>query len=120
MLVLAQHNKLVTARKRERVYAARIRYGIAEDPARAIGSAKEPLETVLKTVIGDHGHKSRDDIPELPKKAQAQLDPDPKSASGSETLRRTLSNRGQVVHGVASCAAFTERVRGAARATNGR
>jgi AbiJ N-terminal domain 5/Abortive infection C-terminus len=82
-------------------HAARIRHGIAEDPAQAIGSAKELLETVLKTIIGDHGQKSRDDIPELLKKAQAQLDLDPKNASGSETLRRTLSNLGQVVHGVA-------------------
>lgn len=82
-------------------HAARIRHGIAEDPAQAIGSAKELLETVLKTIIGDHGQKSRDDIPGLLKKAQAQLDLDPKSSTGSETLRRTLSNLGQVVHGVA-------------------
>jgi hypothetical protein len=82
-------------------HAARIRHGITEDPAQAIGSAKELLETVLKTINGDHGQKSREDIPELLKKAQAQLDLDPKSASGSETLRRTLSNLGQVVHGVA-------------------
>jgi hypothetical protein len=82
-------------------HAARIRHGIAEDPAQAIGSAKELLETVLKTVIREHGQKSRADIPELLKKAQAKLDLDPKSASGSETLRRTLSNLGQVVHGVA-------------------
>jgi AbiJ N-terminal domain 5/Abortive infection C-terminus len=82
-------------------HAARIRHGIADDPAQAIGSAKELLETVLKTVIGDHEQKSRDDIPDLLKKAQAQLDLDPRSASGSETLRRTLSNLGQVVHGVA-------------------
>jgi hypothetical protein len=82
-------------------HAARIRHGIAEDPAQAIGSAKELLETVLKTVIGDHEQKSRDDIPELLKKAQIQLNLDPRSASGSETLRRTLSNLGQVVQGVA-------------------
>lgn len=75
--------------------------GITDDPSQAIGSAKELLETVLKTVIGDHEQKSRQDIPELLKKAQAQLDLDPRSASGSETLRRTLSNLGQVVHGVA-------------------
>lgn len=82
-------------------HAARIRHGIREDPAQAIGSAKELLETVLKTIIGDHEQKSRHDVPELLKKAQAQLDLDPRSASGSETLRRTLSNLGQVVHGVA-------------------
>lgn len=82
-------------------HAARIRHGIAEDPGQAIGSAKELLETVLKTVIGEHGQKSRDDIPELLKKAQTELDLDPKSSSGADTLRRTLSNLGQVVHGVA-------------------
>jgi hypothetical protein len=82
-------------------HSARIRHGIADDPAQAIGSAKELLETVLKTVIGDHGQKSRDDIPGLLKKAQAQLNLDPRSASGSEILRRTLSNLGQVVCGVA-------------------
>ncbi len=37
----------------------------------------------------------------LLKEAQVQLDLDPKSASGAETLRRTLRNLGQVVHGVA-------------------
>lgn len=57
-------------------HAARIRHGIVEDPAQATGSAKGLLETVLKTVIRDHGQKSRDDIP-------AQLDLDPKSASGA-------------------------------------
>jgi hypothetical protein len=82
-------------------HAARIRHGIAADPAQAIGSAKELLETVLKTVIGDHEQKSRDDIPDLLKKAQTRLDLDPKGARGGETLRRTLSNLGQIVHGVA-------------------
>jgi len=82
-------------------HAGRIRHGIADDPAQAIGSAKELLETVLKTVIGDHEQKSRDDIPELLKKAQIKLDLDPRGASGAETLRRTLSNLGQIVHGVA-------------------
>jgi AbiJ N-terminal domain 5/Abortive infection C-terminus len=82
-------------------HAARIRRGITDDPAQAIGSAKELLETVLKTVIGDHEQKSRDDVPELLKKAQVRLDLDPKSIIGADTLRRTLSNLGQVVHGVA-------------------
>jgi Abortive infection C-terminus len=82
-------------------HAARIRHAIADDPSQAIGSAKELLETVLKTVIGDHGQQSRDDIPELLKKARAKLDFDPKSAGGADTLRRTLSSLGQVVQGVA-------------------
>jgi hypothetical protein len=82
-------------------HASRIFRGITEDPAQAIGSAKELLETVLKTVIGDHEQKSRDDIQELLKKAQRHLDLDPRSVSGSDTLRRTLSNLGQVVCGVA-------------------
>ena len=35
-------------------HAARIRKSIRDDPAQAIGSAKELLETVLKTIIGEH------------------------------------------------------------------
>lgn len=51
-------------------------------------------------MIGDDAQKSRDDITELLNKAQRKLDLDPKSASGAETLRRILSNLGQVVLGV--------------------
>lgn len=86
-------------------HAARIRRGIAEDPAQAIGSAKELLETVLKSVLGEHGERSSDDIPALLRRAQRELDLDPTSPDrgvpGADVIRRTLSNLGQVVVGVA-------------------
>ncbi len=37
-------------------HAARIRRGLVDDPAQAIGSSKELLETVLKAVLGLHGN----------------------------------------------------------------
>ena len=88
-------------------HASRIRSGLDDgnDPELAIGSAKELLESVLKTVTGDHGQKPTDDIPTLLKKAQKELDLDPRGVSGTlpgaDSLRRTLSNLGQVVVGVA-------------------
>jgi hypothetical protein len=76
-----------------------------KDPELAIGSAKELLESVLKTVTGDHSQKPVDDIHVLLKKAQQQLNLDPRgtnvAAPGAESLKRTLSNLGQVVIGVA-------------------
>jgi hypothetical protein len=86
-------------------HAARIRRGIADDPSQAIGSAKELLETVLKSVVGDHGEHSSDDIPVLLRRAQRELDLDPSSPDrgvpGADVIRRTISNLGQVVVGVA-------------------
>ena len=86
-------------------HAGRIRKGIAEDPAQAIGSAKELLETVLKTVVGDHNLRPGDDINVLLKKARTELDLDPNAPGGSspaaDSLRRTLSSLGQIVIGVA-------------------
>jgi hypothetical protein len=83
-------------------HAARIRRGIQEDPEQALGSAKELLESVLRTILEDHAAKPYEDIPALLKRAQQKLGLDPKSAQpGAETLRRTLSNLGQVVVGVA-------------------
>ena len=85
-------------------HASRIRKGISEDPAQAIGSAKELLETVLKEILGEHGSKSKDDIPKLLKRVQRQLGLDPKavkpSYAGANTVKRTLSNLGQIVVGV--------------------
>lgn len=86
-------------------HAARIRKGIAEDPSQAIGSGKELLETVLKYVLGYHGERRSDDIPALLRRAQKELDLDPGSPDGgvpgADVIRRTLSNLGQVVVGVA-------------------
>jgi hypothetical protein len=86
-------------------HAGRIRKGIVEDPEQALGSAKELLETVLKTVVGDHNLKPSDDISALLKKARTELDLDPNAPSGTspaaDSLRRTLSSLGQIVVGVA-------------------
>ena len=88
-------------------HAARIRAGLenGNDSELAIGSAKELLESVLKTVTGDHEQKPTEDIQALLKKAQKELDLDPKGVDGAlpgaDSLKRTLSNLGQVVVGVA-------------------
>jgi hypothetical protein len=86
-------------------HAGRIRKAIVEDPEQALGSAKELLETVLKTVIGDRNLKPSDDISALLKKARTELDLDPNAPSGTspaaDSLRRTLSSLGQIVVGVA-------------------
>ncbi len=86
-------------------HAARIRLGIRDDPAQAIGSAKELLESVLKTIIGDDSLKSDADINGLLKQVRGVLNLDPKSVTGAapvaETLKRTLSSLGQIVIGVA-------------------
>jgi len=84
----------------------RIRHSIHDDPALAVGSAKELLETVMRTILGedDHGTKT-DDVPALLKRVQTALGLSPKAVSphiiGSEVLCRTLNNLGQVVIGVA-------------------
>jgi hypothetical protein len=88
-------------------HATRIRAGLEDgsDPELAIGSAKELLESVLRTVTSDHEQKPTEDIPTLLKRAQKELDVDPKSVEGTlpgaDSLKRTLSNLGQVVIGVA-------------------
>ena len=52
-------------------HAARIRFGLRQDPAQAIGSAKELLESVLKAILGLHGNgpETRLEIPALIKAA---------------------------------------------------
>jgi AbiJ N-terminal domain 5/Abortive infection C-terminus len=88
-------------------HAARIRSGLEDgsDLGLAIGSAKELLESVLRTVTNNHEQKPTEDIPTLLKKAQKELDIDPKGVDGTlpgaDSLKRTLSNLGQVVIGVA-------------------
>ena len=86
-------------------HAARIRNGIRSDPAQAIGSAKELLETVLKCVLDEHDPKSDNDIPALLKRGCQKLGLDVASvdaaAPGAEVVRRILGNLGQVVTGVA-------------------
>lgn len=87
-------------------HISRIRRSIPDDPALAVGSAKDLLETVMKTILAKHGFDaSGEDIPQLLKRVQKVLGLDSKAVSGgtpgSKSLRRTLSNLGQIVGGVA-------------------
>jgi hypothetical protein len=85
-------------------HARRIRATINDDPAQAVGSAKELLETVLRTILGEFGEQPAGDMQELLKRVQKKLKLDPASAEGrpgAATIRRTLNNLGQIVVGVA-------------------
>ncbi|MEU1931158.1 abortive infection family protein [Streptomyces sp. NPDC019826] len=84
-------------------HAVRIRRGLHEDPAQAIGSAKELLETVLKSILGLHGtgKATKLDVPELLKKANVQLGLDAAGVRGAdpgaEQRRKALGSLAQLV-----------------------
>jgi hypothetical protein len=85
----------------------RIEASIDEDPALAIGTAKEFLESCFKTILTDLGvnYGKTDDLPQLGRKTfkALKLVPDdiPESAKGAETIKRVLSNLSTVVQGLA-------------------
>jgi hypothetical protein len=84
-------------------HAVRIRKGLAGDPAQAVGSAKELLESVFKAILGLHGHSrdTRTDLLPLLGRVNLQLglhaggirDEDP----GAEQRRRIVSALNQLV-----------------------
>jgi AbiJ N-terminal domain 5 len=88
-------------------HAVRIRRGLYQDPAQAIGSSKELLETVLKAVLGLHGTgpETRVDIPKLVKDANVALgldaagvrDRDP----GARHRRQLLGSLSHIVNSAA-------------------
>lgn len=83
----------------------RIRESIETDPELAVGSTKEMLESVMKTVLMSFGDGDcKEDLPKLLKKVQKNLKLDPseihESVKGAEIVRRVLSNLGQVVTGI--------------------
>jgi hypothetical protein len=84
-------------------HAVRIRRGLHDDPAQAIGSAKELLETVLKSILGLHGtgKATKLDVPELLKKANVRLGLDAggvrSSDPGAEQRRKALGSLAQLV-----------------------
>ena len=91
-------------------HIVRIKRSIREnDPSQAIGSSKELLESVLKTILEDLGQDDitgdiTGDIPALLKQVQQLLSIDPNSETAKkldEKVKRTLSNLGQIVIGVA-------------------
>ena len=76
------------------------------DPALAVGTAKELVETVCKTILEDRGiTPGNDDFPKLVRAVAKELSllPDGVSekAKGSDVIRRLLSNLGQVTQGLA-------------------
>jgi hypothetical protein len=85
-------------------HAVRIRRGLHEDPAQAIGSSKELLETVLKAVLGLHGAgpETKLDIPKLVKDANVALGLDAagvRSADpGAKQRRQLLGSLSHIVN----------------------
>ena len=76
------------------------------DPALAVGTAKELVETVCKTILEDRGvTPGNDDLPKLIRAVAKELSLLPDSVSerakGSNVIRRVLSNLGQVTQGLA-------------------
>jgi hypothetical protein len=85
----------------------RIEASIDADPALAIGTAKELVESCFKTILGERRieYAKNDDLPQLGRKVfkELKLLPDdvPDSAKGADTIRRLLSNLSTVVQGLA-------------------
>lgn len=85
---------------------SRMESAIAEDPALAIGTAKELAESCFKTILRERGISyGREDLPQLGKKvfAALRLLPDniPEAARGAKTIKVMLSNLATVVQGIA-------------------
>jgi hypothetical protein len=84
----------------------RIREALPDDPALALGSTKELIESVMKTILGLHGANiGAEDMPTLLKRVQAKLGLDPKGVEtailGGESFRRLLGNLTQIVVSIA-------------------
>jgi hypothetical protein len=85
----------------------RMEQSVETDPALAIGTAKELIETCCKTILAERGKpvSGTPDIPTLTKEAlkELKLVPDgvPESARGSDVIKRLLSNLGTIGNGLA-------------------
>lgn len=83
-------------------YTSRIKDSIETDPSLAIGSAKELLESTLKTILSEMGveFNKNDDIPKLLKQTQKTLELVPSDVDdakkGADIIKVLLSNLGQV------------------------
>jgi hypothetical protein len=79
------------------MHAVRIPRGLHDDPAHAVGSAKELLETTLKAILGLHGTgpETKLDIPKLVKRTNIALGLDAAAmdggAPGDEQRRKLLA-----------------------------
>lgn len=85
----------------------RLEAAVASDPELAIGTAKEFVETICKTILRECGDavSSNLDLPQLVRQVRERLDllPEdiPEKAKGAETIKRLLSNLGSVAQGLA-------------------
>jgi hypothetical protein len=85
---------------------ARLTIAADDDPALAIGTAKELVETTCKTILQARGVPVGDsaDITELVKVTRKELgllpEDVPSAAKGAEVIRRLLSNLGSVAQGL--------------------
>ncbi len=83
-------------------YIERIKNSIETDPSLAIGSAKELIESTLKTILTEQkvGYNKNDDIPKLLKETQKVLDLVPsdvdEAKKGADIIKVLLSNLGQI------------------------
>lgn len=85
----------------------RMKQAVDDDPGLAVGTAKELVESVCKTMLEQRNISFHDesDIGQLVKAVRNVLglipEAIPNSAKGSETIRRLLGNLGNVVQGLA-------------------
>lgn len=85
----------------------RMRLAVDVDPGLAIGTAKELVETVCKTVLNERGAPADPnwDVPRLVKETRQVLALLPSdiddSAKGAKSIKRLLNNLGSVVSGLA-------------------
>lgn len=84
----------------------RLRSAVDDDPALAIGTAKELVETTCKTILDDRKveYDPKSEIGTLVKAVRAELglipESIPDSAKGVESIRRLLSNLGNIAQGL--------------------
>lgn len=85
----------------------RIGNNLSKDPAAAIASAKELVESTCKFVLDDYGiaYNKKDDLPELYRATSKALKIDrdavPGNRKGSESARKVLQNQATTVQSMA-------------------
>ena len=77
-----------------------------EDPSLAVGTAKEMVETICKSILEDRGRPYQSEtLPQLVRAAAKELgllpESIPDNAKGSKVIQRILSNLNQVSQGIA-------------------
>jgi hypothetical protein len=85
----------------------RMEGAVDTDPELAIGTAKEFVESICKTILDERGveHDKKDDLPALVKKTTKSLnltaDDISDTAKAADTIKKMLSNLGTIVQGSA-------------------